>query len=252
MNDSETFTIDCMPKEFFQRFADLTRDTNPAHTDVSVARRLGLRDTPLQGVALQEYFNRAAAFFTPGLSPTTYLTKFSKSVFPGDRLLFKRVSSGGDGLSIRCVNQDGEVAIANFSSGGEEVFSGQNLGGAVYEISPENAEEFYALTGQEPKRVVPVGLVFSLLPATLLHGAGASNGELEVLYRQGKFSLLRNLDYGEFEVGVGLLREPAETSKRFPFIYEFCGDGFQRERHVFSGKIKIMSKKRLDLSSFRS
>lgn len=102
------------------RYARASLDVNPIHLDEATARAAGLKGIVLQGLCTMAFAQQAVISEVGGGDPRSLArlrVRFSKPVFPGDRLVVQGVRASGeeDGhhVDLRVINQDGvEVLTA--------------------------------------------------------------------------------------------------------------------------------------------
>ncbi len=114
----ESFTVD-ITEEMLDIFRSLSGDTNPLHNDSDYARGKGYESRVAYGMLTASFMSTLAGVYMPGersLIKETHI-KFTKPVFPGDRLdITGEVTEKHDGfnmivLKVTMTNQRGEKVL---------------------------------------------------------------------------------------------------------------------------------------------
>jgi len=96
-----------VPADLSRRYAKVSGDDNPIHTDIEFAKMVGFKDVILHGLATLALAARTLPKDLARLS-----VRFSKPVYPGDRLTTSVWGSGAT-LTFETVNQDGEKVLTD-------------------------------------------------------------------------------------------------------------------------------------------
>lgn len=116
----ESFTVD-ITEEMLDTFRGLTGDINPLHNDEDYARDKGYESRVAYGMLTASFMSTLAGVYMPGersLIKETHI-KFTKPVFPGDRLeITGEVAEKHDGFNMIVL----KVTIKNGK--GEKVLRG--------------------------------------------------------------------------------------------------------------------------------
>ena len=97
------------------RYAEASGDNNPIHLDATIAKAAGFPSVILHGLCTMAFAGQAIVEKALGGDPgklTEISVRFSKPVFPGDKLTIQGFSKGDGALAFTAVNQNGVTVIS--------------------------------------------------------------------------------------------------------------------------------------------
>ena len=107
-----------------------------------------------------------------------------------------------------------------------------------YGISEERRNLFYSLLKRKPEKRIPVSLVSSLIPSSLLRFLSEKTGSSEGVYRGIDFTLHENPEPGNLRVDLYV-----KGQRKIPdgFIYNIMSECFQERKRILSGKVNVLT-----------
>ena len=263
-------TARVMKREVIPIWVKTAYDENPIHSDKEVAaasKIVKFTDTPIHGTRQTAHGDFYAAKVLAEINlvspvPLTYVSKvvkFRDPLYPDETLLWNisRANKSEKGLELTVIGstEKGKTVVefpTLILNSNRKELSWEDLYAHDFgsfkanwkNITHENLQDYGFCLGLKELSKMAMAHAELLAPALLLELSLEKTGLYSGVYRGIEFTYYNEPTLGEFKTSVRNLSEP--KGKPGNFIYNFgvlCG---QKDKPIFSAKVKPISPEKLD------
>ena len=245
-HETKNLTV-CVGRATISGFVKLVEDKNKIHTDPEIAKSRDFEDTPIPGTLLHAYFEQLA--LNHGFKPKNYSLKFKNPAYPDEPLTFRKTLEEDGKLELVCLNGKGEtIAYCKSDSSSSSIDkknNGKLISSYTHKISEIRRNSFCSLLNLEFNGGIPLSLVSSSIPSSLLCFLFGKTGNYGGVYRRIEFNLHNPPKLGDLKIDLYVQRMKPIGDK---FIYDIAGECFQDGERVLSSNVKVTTNFDLKIS----
>ncbi|MBU0761286.1 MAG: MaoC family dehydratase [Nanoarchaeota archaeon] len=244
-------------------FGMITGDTNPAHTNIEVARELGFEDTPALGTHTLAY---AEQYGTELIRAMEILNgrpiilsgqeiKFKNPLYPSEELRWEVISyrPTPQGLDLSVSGHCSDKTIAEGKLRFSTEFSGctQREEGIVhneeFQIDTPFTKEFYTCVKSQVRDSIPMSFPVAHMPSALINLLYQRTGERKGANLAMNVTYHNEPQYGKFQTSV--LAPGRSREVKGKHLYKFHINVAQNSTPIVSGEIRCSSPALVDFST---